>query len=90
MRASSAIALARAHARAGDSVAIAAYLGKSDTFARSVTEFADAYADQNARDFAAFTDAVTSGGMPVVGEDLEISIKVDPQGGVAIHTTKGL
>ena len=80
--------LARAHARAGDSVAIAAYLGKSDTFARSVTEFADAYADQNARDFAAFTDVVTSGGIPVVGEDLEISVKVDPQGNVAIHTTK--
>lgn len=81
--------LARAHARAGDSVAIAAYLGTSDKFAQSVTEFAEAYTDQNARDFAAFTDAVTSGGMPVVGEDLEISLKVDPQGGVAIQTTKG-
>ena len=82
-------ALARAHARAGDSVAIAAYLGNSDTFSKSVTEFADSYSDQNARDFAAFTDAITSGGMPVAGEDLEISLKVDAQGSVAIHTTKG-
>ena len=39
--------LARAHARSGDPVAIAAYLGKSDAFDRSITDFAERYADQN-------------------------------------------
>ena len=44
--------LARAHARSGDRHAIAAYLGKSRTFANAVGAFAEAYADQNARDHA--------------------------------------
>src|SRR5262249_11951877 len=42
--------LARAHARSGDRVAIAAYLGSGDTFDRAVSSFAEAYADQNERD----------------------------------------
>jgi uncharacterized protein (DUF2252 family) len=45
--------LARAHARSGDRIAIAAYLGASDKFDRAVAEFASAYADQNERDYAA-------------------------------------
>ena len=45
-------ALARAHARSGDSVAISAYLGTSDTFDGAVADFAETYADQNARDHA--------------------------------------
>jgi uncharacterized protein (DUF2252 family) len=53
--------LARAHARSGDPVAIAAYLGKSDAFDRSVTDFSDRYADQNEQDYQAFADAVKSG-----------------------------
>ncbi|KQM81503.1 DUF2252 domain-containing protein [Agromyces sp. Leaf222] len=53
--------LARAHARSGDRVAIAAYLGSNDTFDEALARFADAYADQNERDFAAFTEAVASG-----------------------------
>jgi len=53
--------LARAHARSGDRVAIAAYLGHTDRFDRAIAEFAVAYADQNERDYAAFTDAVASG-----------------------------
>lgn len=53
--------LARAHARAGDRVAIAAYLGSSDRMDRALAEFAIAYADQNDRDYAAFRDAVDSG-----------------------------
>ncbi|WP_022892568.1 DUF2252 domain-containing protein [Agromyces subbeticus] len=53
--------LARAHARSGDRVAIAAYLGSSDRFDRALVEFAVAYADQNERDFDAFTTAVASG-----------------------------
>ncbi|GAA1762227.1 DUF2252 domain-containing protein [Agromyces humatus] len=53
--------LARAHARAGDRVAIAAYLGRSDRFDTAIAEFASDYADQNERDYAAFADAVASG-----------------------------
>jgi uncharacterized protein (DUF2252 family) len=53
--------LARAHARSGDRIAIAAYLGASDSFDRALTEFAESYADQNERDFAALQDAVVSG-----------------------------
>ena len=53
--------LARAHARSGDRVAIAAYLGGGDAFDRAITEFADAYADQNQRDFEALKRAVASG-----------------------------
>jgi uncharacterized protein (DUF2252 family) len=53
--------LARAHARSGDRIAIAAYLGGSDVFDQAITEFADAYADQNERDHDAVVDAVKSG-----------------------------
>ena len=54
-------ALARAHARSGDRIAIAAYLGGSDVFDKAITQFAAAYADQNERDHQALVDAVTSG-----------------------------
>jgi uncharacterized protein (DUF2252 family) len=53
--------LARAHARWGDRVAIASYLGKGDAFDRAIARFAVAYADQNERDYAAFSEAVRSG-----------------------------
>ncbi len=53
--------LARAHARSGDRVAIAAYLGHSDRFDRAIAEFAADYADQNERDYEAFVAAVASG-----------------------------
>ncbi|HVT71338.1 MAG TPA: DUF2252 domain-containing protein [Trebonia sp.] len=53
--------LARAHARSGDPVAIAAYLGEGDTFDRAMTDFAVRYADQNERDYAEFAAAVKSG-----------------------------
>ena len=53
--------LARAHARSGDPIAIAEYLGDSDEFDRSVTDFSRRYADQNERDFEEFTQAVRSG-----------------------------
>jgi uncharacterized protein (DUF2252 family) len=53
--------LARAHARSGDRIAIAAYLGGSDVFDRAITEFAGAYADQNERDHQALVDAVKDG-----------------------------
>ncbi|GAA2032531.1 DUF2252 domain-containing protein [Agromyces tropicus] len=53
--------LARAHARAGDRVAIAAYLGGSDRFDVAIAAFAADYADQNERDYDAFARAVASG-----------------------------
>ena len=53
--------LARAHARSGDRIAIAAYLGKGDSFDRAILEFSDAYADQNERDYQALAAAVKSG-----------------------------
>jgi len=53
--------LARAHARTGDRIAIAAYLGGSDVFDQAVAEFAETYADQTERDHAALADAVASG-----------------------------
>jgi uncharacterized protein DUF2252 len=53
--------LARAHARSGDRIAIASYLGKGRNFDRAMVEFSDAYADQNERDFQALRDAVDSG-----------------------------
>jgi len=53
--------LARAHARSGDAIAIAAYLGTSDSFDRALASFAELYADQNERDYAALQEAVASG-----------------------------
>ena len=53
--------LARAHARSGDRIAIAAYLGKGDGFDRAIGEFAERYADQNEIDFRALGDARKSG-----------------------------
>ena len=53
--------LARAHARSGDRVALAAYLGGSDTFDNAVADFAETYADQNERDYNALAAAVASG-----------------------------
>ena len=50
--------LARAHARSGDRIAIAAYLGEDDSFVQAVAAFADAYADLNERDFTRFAAAV--------------------------------
>jgi hypothetical protein len=53
--------LARAHARSGDRIAIASYLGKSDAFDRALVKFAEDYADQNERDYRALQEAVASG-----------------------------
>jgi uncharacterized protein (DUF2252 family) len=53
--------LARAHARSGDRIAIAAYLGSSDAFDRAIGEFAAAYADQNERDYQELLTAVSAG-----------------------------
>ena len=53
--------LARAHARSGDRIALAAYLGGSDTFDQAIADFAETYADQNELDYAALQAAVKDG-----------------------------
>jgi hypothetical protein len=57
-------ALARAHARSGDRVAVAAYLGAGDRFDRAVADFAQAYADQTERDHASLVKAIADGRVP--------------------------
>ena len=51
----------RAHTRSGDRIAIASYLGSSDTFDRALVEFSEAYADQNERDYDALVQAEKDG-----------------------------
>jgi uncharacterized protein (DUF2252 family) len=58
--------LARAHARSGDPVAIAEYLGTSDTFDKSITDFSERYADQNEQDYTEFVNAVRTGRLEAV------------------------
>jgi hypothetical protein len=53
--------LARAHARSGDRIAIAAYLGSGDVFDRAMATFAETYADQNERDYRSLREAEASG-----------------------------
>ena len=53
--------LARAHARSGDPIAIAAYLGAGDKFDRSITDFSERYADRNEQDYEEFVKAIRSG-----------------------------
>ena len=57
--------LARAHARSGDRIAIASYLGGSDAFDRAIAEFSEAYADQNERDYDALVQAEKDGRITV-------------------------
>src|SRR5580700_5559149 len=60
--------LARAHARSGDRVALAAYLGGSAKFDHAIADFAETYADQNERDYAEFQAAVTDGRAEAITE----------------------
>ena len=64
--ASAATTLARAHARSGDPVAIAAYLGKKDRFDQSIADFSERYADQNEQDYQAFRDAIRTGRLQAI------------------------
>ena len=57
--------LARAHARSGDAIAIASYLGSSETFDRAMAAFAEAYADQTEADHAALKVAADDGRVAV-------------------------
>jgi hypothetical protein len=52
---------ARTHARSGDRIALATYLGKSDTFDLALVDFAETYADQNENEYAALATAVADG-----------------------------
>ncbi|MGN6217355.1 MAG: DUF2252 domain-containing protein [Solirubrobacterales bacterium] len=61
-------ALARAHARSGDRIGIASYLGKGDAFDKAVARFAEAYADQNERDFERLLAAAEDGEIAVEGQ----------------------
>jgi uncharacterized protein (DUF2252 family) len=61
-------ALARAHARSGDRIAIASYLGKGDAFDKALGRFAEAYADQNQRDFERLLAAAGDGEIAVEGQ----------------------
>jgi uncharacterized protein (DUF2252 family) len=56
--------LARAHARSGDRIAIAAYLGGGDAFDRALVTFSELYADQNEKDHQALVDAISAGRVP--------------------------
>jgi hypothetical protein len=60
--------LARAHARSGDRIALAAYLGSSAKFDQAIADFAETYADQNERDYAAFQAAAKEGKVEVTTE----------------------
>jgi hypothetical protein len=53
--------LARSHARSGDPIAIAAYLGTGTVFDNAITEFSEKYADQNESDYAEFDRAIKDG-----------------------------
>jgi hypothetical protein len=53
--------LARSHARSGDRLAIAAYLGKGERFDQAIAEFSGRYADQNERDHARLAEAIATG-----------------------------
>ncbi len=58
--------LARAHARSGDPIAMAAYLGGSGAFDKSITDFSERYADQNEQDYQEFVQAVRSGRLEAI------------------------
>ena len=58
--------LARAHSRTGDASLISSYLGKGAAFDKALTEFARRYADQNAADYAAVSQAIADGVLPAM------------------------
>ena len=84
------MALARAHARAGDSVAIAAYLGSSTAFAKGVTAFALEYAERNDEDYRAFRAGVADGRLvKPSGDGILPHLRVEEDGSVLLSTPIG-
>ena len=79
-------ALARAHARAGDPVAIAAYLGSSDKFDSAVRDFSLAYADQVGRDFAAYQAGIAAHAISLEDDTAasRYSVVLDPTAGIEL------
>ena len=58
--------LAPAHARSGDPIAISAYLGNTDAFDKAIVDFSERYADQNERDYEAFSEAIRTGRLEAI------------------------
>jgi uncharacterized protein (DUF2252 family) len=84
-------ALARAHARSGDSVAIAAYLGQSDRFEEAIASFARAYAAQTYTDFSRYTSAISSGAVSVAEnreDPVRIVVRIGDDGSPRIETER--
>jgi hypothetical protein len=78
--------LARAHARGGDSIAIASYLGTSDKFDRGVCDFAREYARQVETDYAAYEAAIADGAVSLgdAAEESSYELTLDPSTGVTV------
>ena len=84
------LALARAHARSGDPVAISAYLGNSDSFDNSIAKFSHDYAIQNEQDYQLFTAAIASGEITSSDEknvSTKITLRSDDSGGATVVTS---
>ncbi len=82
-------ALARAHARSGDAVAIASYLGDSAKFDNSMLAFALPYAEQVGKDFATYTEAIKTGQVSVAtGEVSESTLAFTARGGEGIQAIR--
>lgn len=81
-------ALGRAHARAGDAIALDAYMGKSTTFEKSVAAFAENYVRAVDRDFRRFTEAIADGVVAVSTPEREKHLRVllAPSGGITLTT----
>jgi uncharacterized protein (DUF2252 family) len=80
--------LARSHARSGDAVKIASYIGTSDTFDRSLLAFSERYAAQVNRDFAAFKAAIEAGILPSASDEagtVETSLGNESRLGAQLH-----
>lgn len=79
-------ALARAHARAGDAVAIDAYVGKSETFTQSIRAFAGHYARAVERDFVTYTEAIADGVVAVSSpkRERDLRVLIGPDGGLTV------
>lgn len=81
-------ALARAHARSGDSVALSAYMGESERFESMIQSFALQYAEQNAQDFQRYSAAIASGEVSVT-DDASRAVRMslqpnNPQGPLVV------
>jgi uncharacterized protein (DUF2252 family) len=85
------LALARAHARSGDPVAISAYMGTSDRFDRSIAQFSHDYSAQNDQDYKLFTAAIANGTV-IAGDEKTVStrveVRIDADGGASVVTSE--